>query len=45
MSKKQNKTPTMAIITIVENDPITGVKYGIKEVPMVQLNKMNEKQR
>lgn len=45
MSKKQNKTPTIDIIAMVENNPITGVKYGIKKVLMVQLNKMNEKQK
>ena len=45
MSKKQNKTPTIDIITIVENNRITGVKYGIEKVLMVQLDKMKEKQK
>ncbi|MBR5625799.1 MAG: hypothetical protein IKW67_03405 [Alphaproteobacteria bacterium] len=45
MSKRQEKIPTIDIITIVEANPITGVKYGIKKVPMVQINKINEKQR
>ena len=45
MSKRQEKIPTINIITIIEANPITGIKYGIKKVPMVQINKMNEKQR
>jgi len=45
MSKKQNKTPTIDIITIVENNRITSVKYGIEKVLMVQLDKMKEKQK
>ena len=45
MSKRQEKIPTINIITIIEANPITGIKYGIKKVPMVQINKTNEKQR
>lgn len=45
MSKRQEKIPTIDIITIIDANPITGIKYGIKKVPMVQINKINEKQR
>lgn len=33
----------MKIVTIVEDNPITGVKYGLKEIPETPVTKMTYK--
>lgn len=43
--KKHNKTHTIHVVDIVKDDPITGVKYGTREIVLHATQKTYQKIR
>ena len=43
--KKHNKTHSINVVDIVENCPITGVKYGTREITLYATQKTYQKIR